>query len=219
MIRKSNCFCYIFLLGFVATISISCKNSNAKEQLAKNIVSENVDSIIVPYDDSDDFRVCIIKLIDENISDDASYNALFDFQMKQANKWHSIFSDSIFTTIGEVEFVDYNNDGQKDILIQHDSSARSNFTYYLYLFDKHRTKIRKIKNFETILNPVYDIKNQTISNYVLSGKNWSSFYEIKGDSVLDYGIVIEDQQSEDVSDYYLLYNKAIDSIKILRENR
>ena len=86
-----------------------------------------------------------------------------------------IYNDTITSTTKEIRFEDYNNDGTKDILIQNTSSARSNLSYHLYLVDTSKDKITKIKSFNDIANPNYVAKYNLIDNYVLSGKNWTSF--------------------------------------------
>ncbi len=64
-----------------------------------------------------------------------------------------IFSDSIYNTVPEIRFDDFNNDNIKDILVQHTSDVRSNRTYYLYLVDLVQDKLTKINDFEEIKKP------------------------------------------------------------------
>ena len=72
--------------------------------------------------------------------------------MRTNGQYVPIFSDSIFNTVQEVGFTDFNNDGIKDILVQNISDVRSNWTYYLYLVDTAQNKLKKIKGFEEIKN-------------------------------------------------------------------
>lgn len=96
------------------------------------------------------------------------------------------------------------------------SSARSNWTYTLYLVDTLYDKLKKVRGFEQIPNPNYLAKYDIIDNYVLSGKNWTSFYKIQGDTIIDFGISIED----DLSDNSLYEQKRMNAIKrILKKIR
>ena len=124
-----------------------------------------------------------------------------------------IYKDTILSTTQEVRFIDYNNDGIKDILIQKTSSARSNYTYNLYLVDTYKDELKKVKGFNTIPNPNYVVKYDLIDNYVLSGRNWTSFYKIQSDSIIDYGIVIYDTLSDDGL-YEAEYKMAIEDLLI-----
>lgn len=64
-----------------------------------------------------------------------------------------------------------------------------------------------------IPNPNYLPQYDLIDNQVLSGRNWTSFYKIIGDSIKDFDIVIYDDE-KDNSSYKVEYQKAIN--KILR---
>jgi len=122
-----------------------------------------------------------------------------------------IFQDTIYSSSGEIEFKDFNNDGIKDILAQNTSDVRSNWTYYLYLIDTTNNQIKKVKGFEEIKNPHYLPQYDIIDNYVNSGKEWTSFYKIKNDSIIDYGIVIYDNHTDNGT-YEFDYKNAIQTI-------
>src|SRR5690606_14133857 len=102
----------------------------------------------------------------------------------------NIFVDSIFSIVAEVKFIDFNNDGIRYILIQNDSDVRSNWTYNLYLVDTLNNSIKKVKGFNQIKNPNFIAKYNLIDNEVMSGSNWTSFYQIQNDSILVFGYVI-----------------------------
>jgi len=53
-----------------------------------------------------------------------------------------------------------------------------------------------IKGFEEIKNPSYIPNHNLIDNYVNSGKNWTSFYKIQGDSIKDFDIVVYDYKTK-----------------------
>jgi hypothetical protein len=117
---------------------------------------------------------------------------------KQVNGQISeIYRDTIESTAQVVKFCDYNNDNIKDILIQNISDARSNWTYNLYLVDHKLDKMRKVKGFNEIKNPNFLSEYNLVDNYVNSGINWTGFYKIQADTIIDFGIVIEDNQTED----------------------
>ncbi len=131
-------------------------------------------------------------LDDENID-----NTLFIFGVDKSGIKTELFRDSIFSQFLEIKFEDFNNDSIPDILVENTSSARSNLTYYLYLMCLNKTKLKKIRKFETIPNPEYDKEYNIVSNYVLTGVNYTNFYSIVNNKIIDYHITIEDNQSED----------------------
>lgn len=147
----------------------------------------------------------------DGIDTEGEYNTVFRFLRVTDSDQNVIYQDTIYSRTSKMEFRDFNNDGVKDILIQNISDARSNWTYYLYLVDTVGGKIKKIKGFEEIKNPNYLPQYDLICNYVVSGKDWTSFYKIKGDSIKDYEIVIYDDHTENGT-YESDYKKAIQTI-------
>ncbi|MGN7783594.1 XAC2610-related protein [Niabella sp. 22666] len=143
---------------------------------------------------------------DENIP-----NTLFTVRRLSGGQYETIFSDSVFSKTRTVEFADYNDDKIPDILVHNISDVRSNQTYHLYFVDTVQNKLKKIKGFEVIKNPTYLPQYKLVTNYVMSGQIWTSFYKIKGNSIKDFGIVIYDNQTDDGS-YERGYKKAIQSI-------
>ena len=144
-------------------------------------------------------------------------NTVFTLSKLINGQYEQIFFDSIFNKVPEVHFTDFNNDKIKDILIQNISDVRSNWTYYLYLVDTARDKLKRIKGFEEIKNPNYLPQYNLIDNYVMSGRNWTSFYKIIGDSIKDFDIVIYDDQTDETYDHS--FKKAIAKIMTKKNNR
>ena len=116
-----------------------------------------------------------------------------------------ILEDEIFSKLGEIEFQDFNGDGIKDVLVQNISDARSNWTYYLYLYDKKNKTFKKVKNFETIKNPTFNSNFKTIESYVVSGKNYLKLYKIKNNNIENLDIIIDD----DSTNFDIEYKKAL----------
>ena len=152
-----------------------------------------------------------LSVFDTTGDDETIPNTLFTLSKLTDGHYLPIYSDSIFNKIQDIHFADFNNDNVKDILVQNISDVRSNSTYYLYLVDIARDKLKKIKGFEEIKNPKYLPQYDLIDNYVMSGKIWTSFYKIKGDSIKDFDIVIYDDQTDN-GNYERAYKKAIHSI-------
>lgn len=121
-----------------------------------------------------------------------------------------ILEDKIFSKIGEIDIVDFNDDGVKDILVQNISDVRGNWTYYLYLYDKKKKDFRKVKDFETIKNPQYNSQYKIIESYVVSGKNYINFYRIKNHKIEDLNLSITDDNS---INYELEYKKVLPTLK------
>jgi hemoglobin-like flavoprotein len=137
-----------------------------------------------------------LTLFDNIHEDETTYNTLFTLNRLINGQYQPIYADSIVSSVREIDFVDFNNDHVKDILVQHSSDVRSNRTYCLYLVDTAQNKLKKIKGFEVIKNPEYLPEYNLVDNYVVSGKNWTSFYRIMNDTIKDYNIIIYDDQND-----------------------
>lgn len=212
-----------FILILFATVT-SCKNvgnNNVPSDLDSSIASKNSfvnklnETVEITCDSIYENRGFSIKLISLDTTMDSDFENKFIFLVnsQQGDQNSELFRDTIESTVHEVKFLDFNNDGVKDILIQNSSDARSNWTYYLYIVDKNNDLIRKIKGFELIKNPNYIAEYDLIDNVVMSGRNWTSFYKIIGDSIMDFEIVIYDGEDENGNvTYDTEYKKAINKI-------
>jgi glutamine synthetase len=76
------------------------------------------------------------------------------------NRKSVIIKDSIFSTVKEIKFADFNNDKINDVLVQNISDVSSNWTYYLYLYNPKTNSFKRVKGFEEIKNPKYNSKRQ-----------------------------------------------------------
>ncbi|TDQ11002.1 XAC2610-related protein [Pedobacter metabolipauper] len=77
------------------------------------------------------------------------------------------------------KYVDFNNDGIKDLLVFSGTGARGiNEFYYLYLIEKKSHKLIKVKGFEKITNPEYNEKYKVIVGTGYAGKVNYSIYKI-----------------------------------------
>jgi hypothetical protein len=156
----------------------------------------------------------VLKRFDLQTDDEFKFNAIFSFSKLINDKYVEIYKDSLFVTVQEIKFDDYNQDNIPDILIQNYSDVRSNWTYYLYLVDNKTDKLTKVNGFEEIKNPRYNSDYGLIENYVMSGRNWTSFYKIKDNKIIDLGITIYDGEDDNgKTTYNEDYIKAINSIK------
>lgn len=217
----------IIILYLTAYFFSSCVNANReKPQLTDNKIEALGTGALPRFDTSaiscdsiytgKGFSITLITF-DKFTSDETKWNALFLLHKKINGHDFELYRDSIYNTVHDVGFEDYNNDGVKDILVQSYSDARSNWTYYLYLVDTTSDKLKKVKGFESIKNARWNSGMKLIENYVLSGRNWSSFYEIQSDSIKDYDIVIYDDLI-DSTEYERQYKKAIAKIRNIRKN-
>lgn len=152
-----------------------------------------------------------LAVIDSGNKDEGTLNTLFTVSRLSGGQYSLIFSDSVFSKARDVGLADFNNDKVPDILVQNISDVRSNQTYYLYLVDTVHHQLKKIKGFEAIKNPTYLPEYNLVTNYVMSGSNWTSFYIIKDDTVKESGVVIYDNQTDDGS-YERDYKKAVRTI-------
>ena len=189
--------------------------------LIDSIKSQTDDNFVINCDSiyqSKGYKV-ILKRFNAQIDNESEYNSTFVFSRLINNKSEDVFKDSIFVNVQEIKFEDFNNDMIKDILIQNYSDVRSNWTYYLYLVDTTNNKLIKVKGFEEIKNPKYNSDYDVIENYVMSGRNWTSFYKIDSDTIIDFGITIYDGIDDNGNNTYDKdYKNAINLI-INKNNR
>ena len=192
------------------TNNVLTNNENYKSQ----IIEIDCDSIFK----NKGYKLKLIHLNTDK-ENETNYNFIFLMFNKLNGQTIEIYRDTIISTIQEIKFADFNNDNVKDILIQNISDARSNWTYNLYLVDIKQDKLKKVKGFEEIKNPNYLPKLNLIDNVVVSGRNWTSFYKIQGDSIKDFNIVIySDEDSKGKVAYDLDYKKAINTIMEKEKN-
>jgi hypothetical protein len=143
------------------------------------------------------YSIHLEEIQESSTSDKTKANVLFTFCQRIGGRSVEIFRDSVFSSAKEILFEDFNMDGVKDILVQHDTDVRSNWSYYLYLVDIPNNLLKKIIDFENIKNPIYLPKYNLVSNLVMSGTNWSGFYQIQGNRVRDFEVTVdEDNDAE-----------------------
>lgn len=182
---------------------IAALDSNSEKEIICDSVYQNKNyKIVLKYFSSE-------KGYDEN-----DKNTVFTFSKKINGKYEELLRDSIESHVGAYEFQDYNGDGIKDILIQNISDVRSNWTYYLYLMDLKHDRLTKIKNFNQIKNPHYLPEYNLIDNEVMSGRNWTSFYQIRKDTIFDFGYVIYDGEDDNGNtvDFEKEYDKTLSKV-------
>jgi len=112
-------------------------------------------------------------------------NAIICFERKISKTDQILWKDSLFVKIQSnfLTYQDFNGDGIKDIVIFSETGARGgNSFYYLYLVDPKNRKVNRVKNFENIVNPEYNIKHHVVVSYGLSGTNNYSIYKISKDN-------------------------------------
>lgn len=196
-------------------------SDTTKQNGLTNNSSDNFEIIEINCDSIYNYKGINIKLVplDRETNNEPEFKFLFLVMKQQNGQQSEIFRDTIESTVQEVKFADFNNDNVKDILIQNISDIRSNWTYHLYIVDKNVNSIRKIKGFEEIKNPNYLPKYDLVDNMVMSGRNWTSFYKIVGDTIKDFNIVIYDGEDENGKyTYDADYKKAIKKILMNEKN-
>lgn len=87
-------------------------------------------------------------------------------------------------TKDNINYEDYNNDGIKDLIIFKDTGARGSNAYYnLYLLSPTNHTVKKVVDFNKIVNPSYDKKHKVIVGYGLAGNDvYVSVYKIKANN-------------------------------------
>lgn len=119
-----------------------------------------------------------------------------------------VFTDSIFSSAQELKFIDFNSDGERDILVQNISDVRSNWTYNLYLVNSQVNSFTLVPEFSEIKNP--QLKNGLIESYISSGTNYYQFYELTDKlEIFQHDILLYDDHSDSS---YQVYLNIVDSL-------
>jgi len=170
--------------------------------LAQNTLEVKCDSIY----NGKGIQIKLITFDDEKDGYDGEKNSILVIEQNVKNRKSIIIKDSIFSSVQEIKFADFNNDKIKDVLVQNISDVRSNWTYYLYLYNPKTNSFKRVKGFEEIKNPKYNSKNNIVESYVVSGQDWVGFYKIVNNKVLDLKTEIIDDHGEN---FEKDYQKAI----------
>ena len=178
---------------------------------SKEVVKINCDSIFNKKGYSVSFEF--------DPKDQIILNVLFTFSKKINGKEKIIHQERLHSQFQNVEFIDFNGDGIKDILIENTSDVRSNLTYNLFIVDFKNQNLRKIEGFDEIKNPNYLKEYDLIDCLVMSGKNWTSFYKIEGNKIKDLGYVIQDGEDDNGKDLEYDKNYELTLAKILKSEK
>ena len=84
----------------------------------------------------------------------------------------------------------------------------------MYLIDTLNNSIKKVKGFNQIKNPNFISKYNLIDNEVMSGRNWTSFYQIQNDSIYDFDYIIYQDEDENgnITNFEKEYEKTLNKI-------
>ena len=133
----------LFLALLIFTLE-NCTNNSQQSVSVQSESSKNLEKFVTPNEKKSFEKTEIVcdtvyknsgykitlTLFDTTNEDET--NTLFTFSKLTNGQYVPIFSDSIFNTVQEVSFADFDNDHIRDILVQNISDVRSNWTYYLY---------------------------------------------------------------------------------------
>ena len=197
---KRSIFLLIFLISQTLIFS---QNKEVKKINCDSIYNQKGYSVSLEFDPKDEILL----------------NVLFTFSKKINGKEKIIHQEKLHSQFQNVEFIDFNGDGIKDILVENISDVRSNLTYNLFIVDFNNQKLRKIEGFNEIKNPNYLEKYNLNDCVVMSGRNWTSFYKIEGNKVKDFGYVIEDGEDENGKDLEYDKNYELTLAKILKSEK
>jgi len=210
---------FIVFIAFVFMVSCSKKQESnnipveeKKAETQNKIYEKEIlcDSIYK----SSTYQIILRFFSDEKSYDENDKNTVFIFSKKENGNYKELLRDSIQSHFGSYKFEDFNGDGIKDILIENISDVRSNITYYLYLVDLENDKLAKVMNFNEIKNPNYLSEFNLIDNNVASGRYWTSFYQIRKDTVFDFGYVVYQGINEEgnVIDFEKEYQETLSKV-------
>jgi hypothetical protein len=207
----------IFIL--IALSFLSCSNlTNEKfEELSNKPESEYFKKYELFCD-----KEYILTLTTTDTSNSYNKNkptVLLNLLKKNGNKIDTIIHDSLFSRNAmaadpeiQFEFIDYNLDGTKDIVIPAGTDPRGNYGFHLYIVDNKSKTIHYVKKFSEIGNPKLDPTNYLIYSFVLSGPAYCKFYQIdKKNGLINLEHYIEFHDLDNNVDS--LINREIEKIK------
>ncbi|MFN7600628.1 MAG: XAC2610-related protein, partial [Bacteroidota bacterium] len=138
-------------------------------------------------------------------------NSILVFGQRNQGGQEQIYLDTLYSKVGQVEFRDFNQDDIKDVLVQNESDARSNWTYNLFLTDLKGRTLTMVQGFDQVKNPSLNSDLQIIESHVNSGTNYIEFYKlVNRDSIFKYDILVYDSM-DDISERN--YKLALDKIR------
>lgn len=194
----------IFLLIFlISQTLLFAQNKEVKKINCDSIYNQKGYSVALQFDPKDQIFP----------------NVLFTFSKKINGKKKIIHQERLHSQFQNVEFIDFNGDGIKDILVENTADVRSNLTYNLFIIDFKNQKLRKVEGFEEIKNPNYLAEYDLIDCIVMSGRNWTSFYKIEGNKVKNFGYVVQDGEDEKGNDFEYDKNYKLTLAKILKSEK
>lgn len=196
-----------FIIISLFPILLFAQNKEVKKINCDSIYNQKGYSVSLEFDPKD-----------ENW-DETQNNVVFTFSKKINGKEKIIHQEKLFSQFKHVEFIDFNGDGIKDILVENISDVRSNLTYNLFIVDLKKQKLRKIEGFNEIKNPNYLAEYDLIDCMVISGSNWTSFYKIEDHKIKDFGYVVEDGEDENGKDLEYDKNYKMTLAKILKSEK
>ena len=202
---KSNRL-YIYLIFLTSLFLGSCSQENPSSKLAQNHTpnkSEKFDPMtrIIECDSIYPDQEIRVELIEHSF-EDYELSAI----LRITKKDQLIIQDSLSTSVFAVEFKDFNGDEIDDILVQSSSDARSNWTWSLYVAEDSLKSFQRIKGFEKIKNPNYLKEHDLVDCLVMSGKNWTCFYQIHDDTIHAFEYIVYMGYNSEKEEYYD-YNK------------
>jgi hypothetical protein len=95
-------------------------------------------------------------------------NSILVFGQRNKGGQEQIYIDTLYSKVGQVKFLDFNQDNIKDVLVQNESDARSNWTYNLFLTDLESRTLMMVKGFDQIKNPNVNADFEIIESHVSS---------------------------------------------------
>ena len=151
--------------------------------VTKDTLKNTYDTILYPFSDSS-YKLALHVFNTKSYNEEKS-NSTITFNHIYNNKIEMIFQDSVYCMNVLIEWEDFNNDNNKDVLIFYSTGARANPTYHLYLVDTTEHKLTYVKGFEDLPNPEFDSINNIIYSSALYGvRVATSFYKINSKNQL-----------------------------------
>lgn len=151
--------------------------------VTKDTLKNTYDTILYPFLDSS-YKLALHVFNTKSYNEGKS-NSTITFNHTYDNKTEMLFQDSVYCMSALIEWKDFNNDNNKDVLIFYSTGARANPTYHLYLVDTTEHKLTYVKGFEDLPNPEFDSINNIIFSSALHGVSVAtSFYKINSKNQL-----------------------------------
>jgi hypothetical protein len=157
-------FCFFYWSSCANKQNVDSKPDIQSKYLDEDDVQSVTDTVLTPFKDS------TFKLRIKSMSLASDREEVYNTSIVLTVDNYTVYSDSVYSMSFNMQMKDFDNDGQRDLMIFHSSGGRANPTFYLYLMKPDGRRLMKVAGFEDLPNP--DLDGDIITSTALAGKSY-----------------------------------------------